>query len=148
MGYSSNDLSTEIKQLVEAAIGQTKAMPADWIKMSVIARHPLPGNWTGDHRDFAVLCIHSHVRSEVKDALRKMKVREDLGDPQITMEGFNRLQRAYIIERNNELVVVPLELCTTAELLAKAEELQAKIEGMAEHRAEILRYLSLQRAAA
>lgn len=149
MSYSQADLTTEIKQIVEQALKDDVATSAAFIAMAVVARHPLPSNWTGDHKDFAIICIHHHVRGLVKDVLKAMKAsRDDITDPQMTMEGFSRLQKAYIIERNNDLTVVPIEQCSDEELQAKADELQVKIDGMIQHRNEILRYIRQRRKVA
>lgn len=147
MSYSQSDLTIEIKQIIEQGLATHVATAASFIAMAVVARHPLPSGWKGDHRDFAIVCIHNHVRSMVKDVLKTMKA-ADIGDPQMTMEGFSRLQKAYIIERNKDLTVVPIEQCSDEELLAKAAELRSKIEGMAEHEDEIHRYIRQRRKVA
>jgi hypothetical protein len=146
MSYSNKDLTVEIKQIINEAITTGTATSAAFIAMAIVSRHPFPHSWSGAHRDFAKLCVHGHVRNEVHNVLRPMKKQQDEGgDAQLTMEGFERLQRAYIVENDGDLRVVRTDQITDAELLAKADHYDAMAAGCAEHASEIRRYVDQRR---
>jgi hypothetical protein len=85
----------------------------------VIEEHPL-ADWPG--RDFYECCAYTAVRSYTRAVYRDMRQGESAAEAeerQLIFPGFERLQRRYIVDRDDEMVAVALELMTDAEIDGK-----------------------------
>lgn len=60
---------------------------------------------------------------------------------QLAFPGFKHLVKAYPMTRDGDSVLVPIELCTDAELLARAEQLDEMAKGCRDHGVEIRKYV-------
>lgn len=77
-----------------------------------------------------------------------MKLSADVvPDAQLVLEGFERLQKEYLIEEDGAQVSVPIEEMSDAQLMEKHAELRAMGDGCYLHADEILRYVERRRAA-
>lgn len=145
--YSDNDLFTEVRQVIDRALATGLEAPAKWVAQTVLSNHV---GIEGEDKDFFVVCANHHVRDTVRAALRRFKPEAGAEtDPQLVMPGFDRLQKAYLVERHDEQVVVPIDQLTDAEIDAKAVEYERMAKGCMRHAEELRRYIgSRERAAA
>jgi hypothetical protein len=143
MSYSPADLTNEIRRVINDGLDGDRAQPASWIAKALLNLHPFPPHWAGDHRDFAALCCASHVRNEVRQALREYKTeaeKDGEGPREPTLPGFKHLRRAYLIQRGGEQHVVPIGQMGLGELDEKIIELEAMSKGCLAHANELRRY--------
>ena len=135
--YSLSDLKQEIEQTIHSMESQSRLHP-EWITQAVMSRH---SDLDGEDSDFYQCCTRAEVRSQVRKRLNQYKASADTGvDRQIVLEGFERLQKRYLIPENGEQVAIRIQDMTDAQLQAKADEYRAMGAGCFQHADEIDRY--------
>ena len=139
--YSLTDLQHEIEKTIERMEAQNEArLHPDWITQAVMNQHP---DVDGGDADFYECCSRAEVRNQVRKRLNRYKASADLEiDTQITLEGFERLQKRYLVTEKGEQVAVRIESMATKQLQEKADELRAMGAGCYQHADEIDRYLA------
>jgi hypothetical protein len=137
------DIFDEVKALVEAEIDSGKTIRPAWLTQAIVATHD---RIEGADRDWHRVCSFGFVRSTVRQVVRLYKPEAEPTDPQIVMPGFESLQKAYLITREKERVIVPIQQLTDIEIERKIAELEAMAEGCRAHARELRRYRS-ERAA-
>lgn len=137
--YSTKDLIAEIAKKIEwLQRNNGHTLHPDWIANAVVTDHP---DIRGEDSDFYVCCARSDVRNEVRRQLGKFKVKADKeSDAQLVMEGFERLQKYYLVTMDEEQVAVRIELMTDEQLEEKEREYMAMGDGCYKHADEIRRY--------
>jgi hypothetical protein len=139
------ELENEIAALVDAEIGAGKPIAATWLTHAVVASHgEIPDDGSGYHE----LCTYAHTRDSVRRVLRRYEVKEEGPDPQVALPGFERLQTAYLVTRDKEQVIVPIDQLTDVEIDAKCTELDAMAKGCLQHADELRRYKAARAEAA
>ena len=134
------DLEMEVFTVIERALAQGNVAPAAWITQSVIADHTAI---SGDDADWYRLCAYGHVRDAVRKCLRRYRLDpETAADPQLTLEGFERVQKMYLVERAGDQVIVPTEQLTPTEVGDKIAELRQMGTGCFLYADELERYLN------
>jgi hypothetical protein len=135
------DLKAEVSELILSGIEAGQVMPAGWITEAIMEKHPIPVKVLGDHHDFYTLCGFAHVRDTVRQCLRAYKDDTSQEIPeQLKLPGYDDLQKAYLIERDEEQMIVPITQCTEEELNAKIAEYRRMAEGCLHHADELVRY--------
>ena len=135
--YSLSDLKQEIEQTIHAMESQSRLHP-EWITQAVMSKH---SDVDGDDCDFYQCCARAEVRTQVRKRLSKYKADTDMAvDRQIVLEGFERLQKRYLVSENGEQVAIRIQDMTDAQLQAKADEYRAMGAGCFQHADEIDRY--------
>ena len=143
MSYKLRDLDNEIAAKVDgmsdAIISKTELV------MGILGDHD---DISGEDADFALCAANEMVKSRVERYWRTLKAadEDDEGSEQLLMEGFEHLQRRYILPRGDEAVAVPVRVMTDEELIAKADEHRRMGAGHFAHADELDRYRS-ERAA-
>jgi hypothetical protein len=137
------DLLDEVQAIVDAGIAANRTVPATWLTNEVIESHP---DIKGRDVDWYRLCAYEHVRDTVRKVLRQYKGLPDETPRQIILPGCERLQRAYLVEREGEQTVVPIDQLTEGEITTKIREYERMAAGCIEHAEELRRYQQ-QRAA-
>jgi len=135
-----SELLAEVERLIEEAIAEERATDTRWLVQRVLASHADP---EGPDADLYLLCAHEHVTTTVRTALRRYrpKPNEEETKDQWVLPGFERLQKAYLVERDGKSWVVPIVKMTRAEKEAKAAEYRRIGAGCYEHADELERYL-------
>ena len=138
-------LLSEVDQVIRDRIEAKEVIPATWVTRVVVERHP---HIRGQDADWYRFCAYETVRDAVRQCLRRLKP-DPKGetDEQLLLPGFERLQKAYLVSRNEEQVGVPIELLTDDENGAKVTELRRMAAGCLEHAAELKRYHAERKAA-
>lgn len=133
--YSIKDLESDIAQAAEALVtnGET---PKTWVVQSVLRAH---SDVQGKDADMAICCMQETVASRVNKYFSKIKASEE-ERPQIPLPGFERLQRRYVITRNDEQTIVSVYHMTDEELELKAQEMESMAEGCMQHADELRRF--------
>lgn len=145
--YSIKDLQEEIAKKIEWLQRNNGAtLHPDWITNAVIADHP---HISGEDKDFYTCCSRAEVRNETRRQLNRYRAKPDAEpDPQLTLEGFDRLQQYYLVDRDETQVAVRIDQLTDEEIYAKAAEYEAMGRGCFQHAQELYRYVELRRAGA
>lgn len=139
MAYSMSDLEVEVSKKIDEKMTLGVRAPANWIAQEVMSDHP---DVQGIDADFHTCCSFQAVRDCVRRVVKRYAPQATVeANRQIVLPGFERLQTHYLIERNDEQEIVPVQLCTDDELLEKAKEYDAMAIGCSLHAAEIRRYI-------
>lgn len=116
----------------------------DWLINAVMADHK---DISGEDADFALCTARFTVQVRVERYFRDIKENEtaEKPDAQLTLPGYERLQRRYLVERGAEQVAVSPWQMTEAEIDSKAEQLRSFARGMFDHANELLRFKEARR---
>lgn len=131
---TQKDLSDEISQMIEEGIEAGLVMDPTWITDELVNRRH-----SGDTA-FYRLCAAAHVRDTVRKCLSDYKDTPIGPTEQLRLPGFEFLQKAYLIERDKQQVIVPLNRCTNEELKQKIQTYKVMSEGCTKHAVELERY--------
>jgi hypothetical protein len=96
-------------------------------------------------RDFNILCRREAVARYVREVLRDLKLAAEDEESvsrsgSLPLPGFKHLQLGYPLERDGELVLVPIARMTSVERRAKATQYRRMGDGCYEHADELDRY--------
>lgn len=108
-----------------------------WLITAVLADHD---RIQGDDRDFALCCARYAIEQQVDRYFRSIKQNEEDQTEQQLLPGFERLQKRYICERNDEQMIVMVEDMTDAELDLKASQHRQMGDGHYKHADELIRF--------
>lgn len=138
------NITSEIHKLIDGKIARGDTVQVHWIAQEVLAKHD---GIQGDDADWYRVCTFREVCRVAKSAIGKYRA-DASTDQQIVLPGFNHLCRAYPLNRDDELVLVPVEHCTDAELADRAEELEKMAKGCRDHAREIREFILARAASA
>ena len=95
-----------------------------------------------DDREFYEDCAWHHVKTAIRNVLRDYKLLPSQTPEQLVLPGYEFVQKAYAIEQGDEHEphVVPIEMMSEAELIAKAAELRQMAKGCEAHAEELDRF--------
>lgn len=130
-----SELDAEVRGLIEERLEKGLDTPQGWLVQEIVGRYP---DVDGDDVDMYLLCAGSHVATTVRRVLRPYTA-EGEGDEQITLPGFKRLQKGYMVDRDGDRVLVKTQNLTLAELRVKVKEYRQLGKGCYEHAAELER---------
>ena len=140
MAYSPGDLRREIHRIIDNHLTAGRKIVWAWLVKDVLDRHPLP--LIRDH-DFNLTCRHIAVGECAREVLRDLKLAAN--DPAKvastgTLPGYEHLNRGYPLERDGEIVIVPIDQMTRAERLDRAKQYRSMARGCIAHARELERY--------
>lgn len=140
------DLEREVRTEIRERIDKGQATAADWLTEAVVSRH---SSISGEDKDWYQVCAYDCIRSIVRRCVRLYKESPvSDSDPQMTLDGFEHLQKAYLVERQNKQIVVPIHKLTIAEIESKIDELRRMGQGCFAHADELGNYKDERRATA
>lgn len=144
---TSNDLFKEVGAMIRERVDSGQIAHPKWITQAVVDAH---SDISGSDAEWYQLCAYEKIRDVVRECTNRYKVKPSLEtDQQLLLSSqFEHLQVAYAIKRENEQVVVPVNLLTSNEIETKATELEKMGMGCYEHADELRRYQSERQAAA
>lgn len=143
---SKTDVTGEIRKIVSERIEQGVLIRAEWLTTEILA---MKSHIEGDDADFYVACAIDFIKDTAKRCIGLYAPKPAvLTDAQIIMPGFEHVQRAYTVEREGEVVLVPVQLLTDAEIQGRASELMAMARGCVAHAKELRGYLRNREQAA
>jgi hypothetical protein len=140
MAYSAGDLRREIHRFINAYLDAKRPVKWAGLVTDILNQHPLP--LIPDH-DFNVICRRVAVGECAREVLRDLKLAAD--DPVKvagagTLPGFEHLNRGYPVERDDEVVIVPIDQMTRAERVERARQYRKMARGCIAHARELERY--------
>ncbi|MCF1744752.1 hypothetical protein [Paradevosia shaoguanensis] len=135
---SEESVIAEIHKLIDEKLASGVVVHVDWIAHGIMQKK---GEIEGENAEFYRVCTHRQISQIAKRAIGKYQPKHQT-DPQLVMEGFEHLSKAYPMTRGGDLVLVPITLCTDAELEARAADLVKMAKGSLAHAKEIRAYVS------
>jgi hypothetical protein len=130
------ELLSEVAAIVEKTIEGGKPVRAAWVAKTIVDDHGT------EDIEWLQRCSLELVRNAVRKVLRRYHPDEEgETDPQLTLPGYQRVQKAYLVRRRGQQVVVPIEKLSAAEIRLKITELRRMADGCLEHGEELERYL-------
>lgn len=138
--YSMSKLVQEIREITDSMMRDGISVNPDWATKQIIDQH---NKISGDDADFYLCTSRETVRDQVRKQLNRFKLSLDkalITDPQIVLPGFERLQRAYLIDIGDQQIAVPIEKMSYQQRQNKVAELRAMGAGCYQHANELERY--------
>lgn len=138
--YSRNDLVNEIRAISDGFLKKGIAMHPDWVTDEIMKSHD---DINGEDADFYLLASREAVRDEVRKQINRFKLTPEKAldvDRQLVLDGFERLQIAYVIDISGTAVAISLKKMTSTQRRTKSAELRAMGAGCYQHADEIDRY--------
>jgi len=134
-----NDTSirTEVRGVIDGKISAGVAVRADWVAVGILETK---ARIEGADAEFYRVCAYNEIRRIAKEVLGKWKATDETPE-QLVLPGFTHLCKAYPMERDGEVVLVPVDQCTVSELLRRAEQLDEMAAGCRAHAKEIRAYV-------
>ena len=131
-----------IRKMISDKIDQGQVVSMSWITNEVLQEH---GDMHGSDSDFYVICARHYVSDIVKRQIDKYKPGKNYNKEQLTLEGFEHLQQAYTVPREEEKsVLVPVDQLTDEEIELRAQEYEAMAQGNLKHAQELREYIRLR----
>jgi len=130
-------------KLIADKIAEGEQVQMEWAVHEIIKGR---GKIDGKGVPFYTLCAREQVYRVVKKAVDKYEIASDNTDrTQISLAGFDYLQAAYTVEREDVRILVPIHLISDEELEARACEFDKLALGIREHAREIRKYIAARR---
>jgi hypothetical protein len=138
------DIEREVRAIIRERIDKGRNTAASWLTQAVVRNHT---QISGEDEAWYQVCAYEHIRTVVRKCVQRYKespVAED--NPQMTLEGFEHLQKAYLVERKGKQVVVPIHKLLVEEIDSKIDELRKMGTGCFAHADELGYYKNERRA--
>jgi hypothetical protein len=132
---NEESIYSDVRKFVSDLVESGTETPVEWITTSFLnSRGEIGGEGAALYR----YCTRAHVNRIVKRVVGKYDVEaRAVQDAQIVLEGFEHLQRAYTVPRDEKTVLVPISKCTDQELLIRADEYEKQAKGCRLHAREL-----------
>lgn len=131
-------VTDEIHKLIDDKLASGVVVRADWVAASILdAKNKI----SGDDVQFYRVCAYRDVVRIAKRIIGKFEV-TDTTPEQLILPGFKHLCKAYPMDRDGAVVLVPVDMCTDAELRGRAEQLEEMAKGCRAHAREIFDYVA------
>ncbi len=132
-------LSQEVKAMVGAVIEKGCIVHPVAMTQQIIDAHD---KINGEDADWYRNCVYDRIRDLVRNAIRSFKgVPKKSLDPQMILPGYEYVQRAYSITRDDVEQGVPVDMLTDEEAKDKSIELRRMGIGCISHAEELDRYI-------
>ena len=132
-----------IRRMITDKIDQGQVVSMSWITNEVLQEH---GDMHGSDSDFYVICARHYVSDVVKKQIQKYEPNNGKAESQMTLAGFEYMQKCYTVPRNGEKsVLVPTDQLTDEEIELRAQEYEAMAQGNLKHAQELREYARIRR---
>lgn len=128
----------DIHKIIDEKFAANVIVTARWVTKCVMETR---ADIFGGDADFYRDCAARDITRLVRSALGKYDA-DEVTPRDLLLPGFEHLCRAYSVTRNDEVMLVPVKLCTDLELAGRADELEKMAKGCRAHAREIREYLS------
>lgn len=114
---------------------------SEWAVMEILNDQ---GDPEGRAKEFYRLCAYQHVYRAVKSAVDRYgnPDKSEEHDLQLHLKGFQHLQVAYTVDRDGERTLVPIDLISADDLLARAAGFEIQSKALRDHAKEIKMYVA------
>jgi hypothetical protein len=137
-------ITEEIRKLIDDKIASGVVVRADWIAAGILQ---IKNKIEGEDMPFYRVCAYRDIVRLAKKVIGKFDATGNTPE-QLVLPGFKHLCKAYPMERDGAVVLVPVTLCTSQELMARAAQLEEMAKGCRAHAREILDYVLAREAVA
>lgn len=134
---SDTRIAAEVRKFIADKIDGGEIIIVDWLTHQIVNSKD---GIEGDDTEFYRVCAYKHVRDVVRSCVGKYDAKP-VTDAQLTLDGFEHLQVAYTVPRGDQIVLVPVNQLTDAELLDRAAEYDLMAKGCKAHAREIRSYV-------
>lgn len=134
---STTEVTNEIRRIVQDKIDCGVVVRVEWLTTEIMA---MKCEVEGDDADFYIACAVDFIKATISRVIGKYAPKTDT-DNQLTMDGFDHLQKAYTVTRDNQITLVPVTMLTDDELEARALEYEAMAFGCVTHAQEIRTFI-------
>ena len=139
---SKTDVTHEIRKIVTDRLNAGLIIRAEWLTTEILA---MKADIDGEDADFYVACAVDFIRDTTKRCIGDYAPKASAKtDAQILMQGFDYMQRAYTVERDDEICVVPVQLLTDEEIEGRAIDLESMARGCIAHAKELRAYRTIR----
>jgi len=141
---SETSITSDIHALIDDKIATGVVVKAEWIAAGIIK---VKDKISGEDLEFYRVCAYRDIVRIAKRAIGKYAPSANTPE-QLVLPGFKHLCKAYPMERDGDIVLVPVNQCTSAELLARAVQLDGMADGCRAHAKEIRAFVAAGEEAA
>ena len=141
---STADVTREIRDFVQSRIDAGVIVRVEWLTTEILAAK---SNIEGDDAEFYEACAVHFIKDRVKRVIGDYEPQARQTPEQLTLDGFQHMQKAYTVERRGETVLVPVDQLSFDEIEARACEYEAMAEGCVAHAQELRVYNRSRQAA-
>jgi hypothetical protein len=136
---NEDSIYTTIRKFVSDKIDAGIGVRHDWVATEFMMLHC---RIDGDDAEIYRYCTRLKVQEFARKCIAKYGANEAaVVDEQTLLPGFERLQRAYPVERDGHHITIPIHQCTNEELMARATEYDEMAKGCRIHAKEIRAYV-------
>tara|TARA_R110002126_G_scaffold120217_1_gene261383 strand:- start:7 stop:453 length:447 start_codon:yes stop_codon:yes gene_type:complete len=143
---NEDTLHGEVRKFVSDLVDSGVETPVEWITTHFLNSS---GAISGEGVALYRYCTRAHVNRIVKRVVGKYNVEAHSADDcQLPLDGFDLLQRAYTVPRDGKIVMVPIDKCTSPELLDRADEYDKQAKSCRLHARELRSYVKARNMSA
>lgn len=135
---NEQSVTAEIRALIDDKLASGVVVQAEWVATGILE---IKSKADGEDMPFYRVCAYREVVRIAKRVIGKYETTDDT-PTQLLLPGFKHLCKAYPMEREGVVVLVPVTMCTDAELRARAAQLEEMAKGCRAHAREILDYVA------
>lgn len=140
---SDTSVSSEVRKFISDKIANGETVVVEWLTHEIVSSKSAI---EGEDEPFYRVCAYTHVKDIVKRCIGKYDAKPET-DEQLVLDGFEHLQVAYTVRRNDQVTLVPVNQLSDTELQDRAAEYDLMAKGCRSHAREIRTYI-VERATA
>jgi hypothetical protein len=136
---SDTSITSEVRKFIADKISNGETIVVEWLTHEIVNSKSAI---EGEDEPFYRICAYTHVKDVVKRCVGKYDAISPVTDAQLTLDGFEHLQVAYTVNRNDQILLVPVDQCSDAELSERATEYDRMVKGLRGHARELRSYIA------
>lgn len=134
---STTEVTREIRNIVQDRIDSGVIVRVEWLTTEIMS---MKSDIGGSDADFYIACGIDFIKNTVKRVIGGYAPKPEQNE-QIVMDGFDYLQKAYTVTRDDQITLVPVTMLTDDELEMRALEYEAMSKGCIAHAKEIRSFI-------
>jgi hypothetical protein len=133
---SETSIYGDVRKFIADKVANGEIVVVEWLTHEIISSK---SDIDGGDTEFYRVCAYTHIKDVVKRCVGKYDSKPVL-DQQLTLDGFEHLQVAYTVERDAQIVLVPVNQLTDDEIEARAKEYERMALSCRAHARELRAY--------
>lgn len=130
---AETSIYAEVRKIISDKVAAGQVVVIDWLTHEIISNKDAI---EGTDTEFYRVCAYTHVKDVVKRCIGKYGPKNETDD-QLVLSGFEHLQVAYSVVRDGDIVLVPVDQLTDAEIEDRACEYERMSKGLIAHAREL-----------